>query len=78
MFNFRQSQSTALIYCWIPESVFEDIDTFIREELHNKKKLTVQLYGKQETKTTEPTYIKTNKVTFPFQEIVNTYGIPRY
>lgn len=25
-----------------------------------------------------PTYIETNEVTWPFQEIVNTYGIPIY
>ena len=25
-----------------------------------------------------PTYIPTNEFTYPFQEIVNTYGIPRY
>lgn len=25
-----------------------------------------------------PTYFKTNDLTFPFQEIVNTYGVPRY
>lgn len=27
---------------------------------------------------TPPTYFKINDLTFPFQEIVNTYGIPRY
>jgi V-type H+-transporting ATPase subunit a len=25
-----------------------------------------------------PTYIKVNDFTYPFQEIVNTYGIPMY
>lgn len=29
-------------------------------------------------KTIYPTYIKTNDFTWTFQEIVNTYGIPRY
>jgi len=27
---------------------------------------------------TVPTYFKVNEFTWPFQEIVNTYGIPRY
>lgn len=31
-----------------------------------------------EQHSTPPTYFKTNAFTAPFQEIVNTYGIPRY
>jgi V-type H+-transporting ATPase subunit a len=26
----------------------------------------------------QPTYIETNEFTWPFQEIVNTYGVPTY
>ena len=31
-----------------------------------------------ENKLLRPTYIPTNELIYPFQEIVNTYGIPRY
>ena len=30
------------------------------------------------TKQMPPTYIKTNELTAAFQELVDTYGIPRY
>ena len=40
--------------------------------------LTKIVDSKSSNKIVHPTYIKTNEFTWVFQELVNTYGIPRY
>ncbi len=45
---------------------------------HNENKLTANFFDSEETKSTPPTFFKKSEFNDAFQEIVNTYGIPRY
>jgi V-type H+-transporting ATPase subunit a len=65
---------------WIPELKFAEI----QEELsgitsRNESKLSASFYDiVDEEDVNPPTYIKTNDFTWAFQNIVDTYGVPRY
>ncbi len=67
---------------WIPvkklDLVSKTLSQIIQED---ENKLTANLFDlpeDQESKLTSPTFIQNNEFMWAFQEIVNTYGIPRY
>jgi len=66
--------------CWCPEAREETV----REALMGLTKRRPHLAGAQLQRIeppknkAPPTYIRTNEFSEPFQEIVNTYGAPRY
>ena len=66
--------------CWCPEASEETV----RQTLMGLSGRRAHVAGAQfqrtepPTKKSPPTYIRTNEFTAPFQEIVNTYGAPRY
>lgn len=65
---------------WIPE----ELDATVRQTLEQlakkfgtaKTEITFRNY--KSTNLMPPTFFKTNEFTAPFQQIVETYGIPRY
>jgi len=64
---------------WIPEEKFEKV----RYQLRNigREYLEASFHDSEESKESKdapPTFFKTNEFIYPFQEIVNTYGVPRY
>ncbi|CAD8080250.1 unnamed protein product [Paramecium sonneborni] len=66
-------------YFWLPDG----LEQIVEEKLRNAMRNNLDNYPTgqiQEMKPqyTPPTYFNLNEVTMPFQEIVNTYGIPRY
>lgn len=64
---------------WIPEEKYESVVEGLRNVSRiNESKLTANFSDPFVTDATPPTYIKSDDFTWPFQEIVNTYGIPRY
>lgn len=64
---------------WIPEDKLDLVITTLNETSEHETESTAQLIElKGEDRKTPPTYIPTNDFTSSFQEIVNTYGIPRY
>lgn len=65
---------------WIPEKKYELIRGVLSHiKKDDETKLTANLTDAHyPTTLAPPTYIETNDFLWPFQEIVNTYGIPRY
>jgi V-type H+-transporting ATPase subunit a len=64
---------------WLPEEKYE----YIQNALHliekdDQTRVTAQFLDLPLDKKMPPTYFKSNDLIWPFQEIVNTYGIPRY
>lgn len=67
-------------YCWIPLDNEESVVRSL-EELKRRKPNIIGAQIKEQKRPTylePPTYFRTNDFTAPFQEIVNTYGTPRY
>ncbi len=66
---------------WIPERSINNLINNINAVFQGKDdKLRANITNINEENdfSIPPTYIKTNDFIYPFQEIVNTYGIPRY
>lgn len=61
---------------WIPQEKYEKVRLHLRNVGHEYHEAT--FHDAEESKETTPTYFKTNEFIYPFQEIVNTYGVPRY
>ncbi|CAD8075273.1 unnamed protein product [Paramecium primaurelia] len=67
-------------YFWLPEGLEIIVEEKLRNAMKNNRDHypTGQIQEIKPYSTTPPTYFNLNEVTMPFQEIVNTYGIPRY
>ncbi|CAK83777.1 unnamed protein product (macronuclear) [Paramecium tetraurelia] len=63
---------------WLPQGQDQKIQQALRNLHGNDKQLPSGQIQECQTQLTPPTYYKLNSFTYPFQEIVNTYGIPRY
>ena len=63
---------------WIPQENFKDLKNVLERISVGDQTLPVKFYNVADNDAKPPTYIKTNEFTWAFQEIVNTYGIPRY
>ena len=66
---------------WVPERTLNNLINNINAVFQGKEdKLRANITNINEENdfSIPPTYIKTNDFIYPFQEIVNTYGIPRY
>lgn len=68
----KQTNTYYIGYFWSPN---ED-EMKIKEVLQNYATTDFKQFPNHSI--TPPTYLKGNEFTFPFQEIVNTYGIPMY
>jgi len=66
---------------WIPLSKLETVKSTLKNIYNDSTdKLTANLFDIEASsiKETPPTYIPSNEFFFAFQQIVDTYGIPRY
>ena len=65
---------------WIPEIYFPQLQKELKSlEKENERLLMPQFEDLiQKNNRTYRTFFRTNDFSYPFQEIVNTYGIPRY
>ncbi|CAD8150157.1 unnamed protein product [Paramecium octaurelia] len=67
-------------YFWLPEGMELVVEEKLRNAMKNNRDHypTGQIQEMKPYPYTPPTYFNLNEVTMPFQEIVNTYGVPRY
>jgi V-type H+-transporting ATPase subunit a len=64
---------------WVLEKNYSIIEGIFRDLNKDQSRVPVSFTHLEENSTTvKPTYIPTNEFTWAFQEIVDTYGIPRY
>jgi len=64
---------------WYPAAEEKNIQQLLKTERKEHEGQGAFLHpDKAAPKTMPPTYIRTNEYTESFQEIINTYGIPRY
>ncbi len=68
---------------WIPEQEYNNIRSRMDKYAEQDPNLLAVTFedlneNREDEKRIPPTYFKTNDLIYPFQEIVNTYGIPRY
>lgn len=64
---------------WIPETKVDIIQIELQSLLEsNEEILPYSFYPIDSINAKPPTYFKDNDFFFPFQEIINTYGVPRY
>lgn len=64
---------------WILEECFTKVKQVLKDlSKGDENKMTANLIDLKETEVPKPTYFPVNEFIAPFQEIVNTYGIPRY
>lgn len=65
---------------WIPETNYPLLQKVLNDIMNqNENTITASLMDPiHESNSTPPTFIHTNDFLWAFQEIVNTYGIPRY
>jgi V-type H+-transporting ATPase subunit a len=68
----KQAQATYIGYFWSPS---ED-ENKIRDELAQYPTTDFKRYENHSIKP--PTYLKSNEFSYPFQLIVDTYGVPMY
>lgn len=79
MNQFKRNEQLFIGYFWCPESfdkvVLSKLNTIRERGSFGGFKCTKEPMPKN---INPPTHFKTNSFTSPFQDIVNTYGMPRY
>jgi V-type H+-transporting ATPase subunit a len=68
---------------WIPAQEYNNIRSRMDKYAEQDPNLLAVTFedlkeSREDEKRVPPTYFKTNDLIYPFQEIVNTYGTPRY
>lgn len=80
--NMLRLQSTYYEgYLWAPQEEEANLMTALQELTKQQANIVsgqIMPMARIPAGRSPPTLIKTNEVTWPMQEIVNTYGIPRY
>ena len=63
---------------WIPECSFSIIQSELQKMAQLNDQILLPEFSDLEIDSQPPTFFKINEFTYAFQEVVNTYGIPRY
>jgi V-type H+-transporting ATPase subunit a len=63
---------------WIPKEKYDEVEDAIKSITKGHEYKIIASLSDDNPTSVPPTYFQLNDLTFPFQEIVNTYGIPRY
>ncbi|KAE8131198.1 vacuolar ATPase 98 kDa subunit [Aspergillus pseudotamarii] len=77
-FTYDQARTTHIAEAWCPTSSLPSIKMALRD-VNDRAGLTVPtIVNRVRTNNTPPTFVRTNKFTDGFQNIVNAYNIPKY
>jgi V-type H+-transporting ATPase subunit a len=64
---------------WILKKSFNQVVNILKSlSKDDQSRVSAQIIDLHDSEIPKPTYLPTNEFLWPFQEIVNTYGIPRY
>ncbi len=76
------TQNLVIGEVWIPEEKFHEVKSNLSKYAESDPNSLAVTFDEPSqdlnTPKVPPTYFKTNDLIYPFQEIVNTYGVPRY
>eukprot|EP00386_Alphamonas_edax_P002393 GDKI01007106.1.p1 GENE.GDKI01007106.1~~GDKI01007106.1.p1 ORF type:complete len:678 (-),score=256.43 GDKI01007106.1:433-2466(-) len=77
--NMFEGDITLRANCWYPEAEEDKVNQLLTRQ-SNQQHVNAFLIPDKSGKLpgAPPTYIRVNEFTAPFQELVNTYGVPRY
>eukprot|EP00746_Dinoflagellata_sp_MGD_P146156 gnl/MRDRNA2_/MRDRNA2_78674_c0_seq1.p1 gnl/MRDRNA2_/MRDRNA2_78674_c0~~gnl/MRDRNA2_/MRDRNA2_78674_c0_seq1.p1 ORF type:complete len:831 (-),score=151.11 gnl/MRDRNA2_/MRDRNA2_78674_c0_seq1:32-2524(-) len=76
--NYFEGEITLRANCWYPESEEERIRQLLIQQSNGHQTSGMLVADRTNTKKDPPTYIRRNCFTDPFQDLVDTYGVPRY
>jgi V-type H+-transporting ATPase subunit a len=77
--NLFEGDQTLRADCWFPASEEEEIRRLLASQAKPGEVSAMLLSDFSDPKKSQPpTFVKKNVFTAPFQDIVDTYGIPRY
>jgi V-type H+-transporting ATPase subunit a len=72
--NLCTGEAALRVNVWFPEADRAQIQSTIKKSTNGKGMLDIRT----RTSTTPPTYTRVNDFTEGWQDVINTYGIPRY
>ena len=78
MFNLDVTQNCLIAECWVPVADIESIRLGLRRGTEQSGASVPSILNRVGTKTTPPTFNRTNKFTNGFQAIVDAYGVADY
>ncbi|PVV03475.1 hypothetical protein BB560_002058 [Smittium megazygosporum] len=78
MFNFDEGRLCLIADGWCPSQNLEEVRTALRMATSQSGSTTSAVVDELSTTLEPPTYIKTNKFTLGFQNLIDSYGIPKY
>eukprot|EP01125_Pyxidicula_operculata_P002018 TRINITY_DN11997_c0_g1_i1.p1 TRINITY_DN11997_c0_g1~~TRINITY_DN11997_c0_g1_i1.p1 ORF type:complete len:873 (-),score=229.18 TRINITY_DN11997_c0_g1_i1:357-2975(-) len=78
MFNYDHGRKCLIAEGWCVTSAVDSIQFALRAARQTSGALVPSIMETVVTSETPPTYFKTNNLTAPFQNIVDSYGVARY
>merc|ERR1719316_1505690 len=76
--NMFEGEITLRANAWYPAAEEESIRQLLIRQSTGQQSSAMLVSDRQLTKRNPPTYIRTNQLTQPFQELIDTYGVPMY
>lgn len=76
--NLFEGETARSANCWYPASEERRIQDLLSEHSSRQRVTAMLVPDKRVMSRNAPTFIRRNAFTDPFQELVDTYGIPRY
>ncbi|CAG5052623.1 unnamed protein product [Parnassius apollo] len=78
LFNLDVTQKCLIAECWVPALDMETIQLALRRGTERSGSSVPPILNRMETAEDPPTYNRTNKFTFAFQNLIYAYGVATY